>query len=240
MIMREILPILEALGLGDITTPAQREQLAVFAGALAEKNKVMNLTGITDPEGIALRHFYDSLAAPALERIPQGARIVDVGTGAGFPGLVLAIARPDLHVTLLDSQKKRLLFLEEVLSAAGVKNAVTAWGRAEDAGRDPAFRETFDVAVARAVAAMPVLAEYLAPFVKVGGSLLAWKGEAVRDEWDGARRALSRLGMSAPEALPYALPGLDASFVIVAARKSAPTPKAYPRKAGTPSRSPLG
>ena len=200
--MQEILPVLEKWRIAEDCTPRQREQLAVYAGLLAEKNQVMNLTGITDPEGIALRHFADSLAAPALAAIPQGAKVVDVGTGAGCPGLVLAIARPDIHVTLLDSQRKRLLFLEEVLAAAGIGNAVTSWSRAEDAGRNAALRESFDVAVARAVAAMPVLAEYLAPLVRVGGRLLAWKGDAVREEWDAAQKALARLGMEPPQALP--------------------------------------
>ncbi len=238
--MQEILPVLEKWRIAEDCTPRQREQLAVYAGLLAEKNQVMNLTGITDPEGIALRHFADSLAAPALAAIPQGAKVVDVGTGAGFPGLVLAIARPDIHVTLLDSQRKRLLFLEEVLAAAGIGNAVTSWSRAEDAGRNAALRESFDVAVARAVAAMPVLAEYLAPLVRVGGRLLAWKGDAVREEWDAAQKALARLGMEPPQALPYTLPGMEASLVIVSSRKTSPTPRAFPRKAGTPARSPLG
>ena len=171
------------------------EALDIYAHRLQEANKVMNLTAVDDDEGIAKRHFLDSLRPLALGWIDEGARVVDVGTGAGFPGMPLAIARPDLRVTLADSLNKRVEFLKGVVETLGIGDRVQViWIRAEDLGRSPEHREQYDFACARAVAAMPTLAEYLLPMVKQGGHMLCWKGPSLPEELTAAQRALDILG----------------------------------------------
>lgn len=210
----------------------QLEMFDTFFRLLVEWNEKMNLTAITEKTDVAKKHFADSLAA--LPLIPNGAHVIDVGTGAGFPGVPLLIANPTIELTLLDSLNKRLTFLETLLKELGL-HAELVHARAEDGGRDPKLRERFDLAVTRAVAPLPVLVELTVPFVKVGGRSIAYKGDAA-EELSGAKAALHLLHASA-EVRPIESEIGARSLVILT--KDAPTPKLYPRKAGTPSKKPL-
>lgn len=231
---------LAVLGAGtDAGTP---ERLARYHAMLCEWNERMNLTGDTDFSVALDRHYMDSLAPLRLEgAFGFGARVIDVGSGAGFPGLPLAIARPDLRVTLLDALGKRVNFLRAVTQALGLENVSVIHARAEDGARDPALRERFDLAVARAVAPLPVLCELLLPFVAVGGRMLCYKGPSATEELAGGARAARLVGGGVPEALAVEVPGRpDWRHVVIACRKEAKTVRQYPRKAGTPGRAPLG
>lgn len=230
----------EGLGLSDEMLRA----LDTYAAMLVKTNEVMNLTNITDDEGIAVRHFIDSLTLVPYIREEQKRAgredlcIIDVGTGAGFPGIVLKIAVPDIRLTLLDSLQKRLSFLDEVSSALGLENVKTIHGRAEDAGHDPSLREKYDVSCARAVANLPVLCEYCLPFVSKGGAFLAMKGN-VDDEEKASGKALKILGGEKERTDRFLLPGTDMNRSIVVVRKMRSTPSRYPRQAGKPSKNPL-
>lgn len=223
---------------------SQLDALVTYAGMLVKTNEVMNLTNITDDEGIAVRHFVDSLTLVPfiLEEQKKAGRedisVIDVGTGAGFPGIVLKIAVPKIRLTLLDSLQKRLNFLDDVSSALSLADVKTVHGRAEDAGHDAALREKYDVSCARAVANLPVLCEYCLPFVKTGGAFLAMKGN-VDEEEKASGRALQVLGGKKEKVDRFLLPGTDMNRSIVVVRKSKPTPNAYPRQAGKPSKKPL-
>ena len=207
----------------------------VYAGMLVETNKVMNLTGITEPDEIVTKHFIDSLELLRYCDIPQGASVIDVGTGAGFPGVPLLIARRDIKLTLLDSLQKRLGFLQEVLDACNLE-AQLVHARAEDAGQDACLRETFDIATARAVAKLNVLGEYTLPFVKVGGCLLALKGNG--ENTDDSRAAIETLGGEITEETSYELPNGDRR-IIVYVKKISQTPTQYPRKSKKITANPL-
>lgn len=218
------------------------EQVAQFNRyyeLLVDWNTRMNLTAITEPKDVAVKHIIDSLTAydPALMK--PGATLIDVGTGAGFPGLPLKIFAPELKLTLVDSLAKRVNFLETVAGELGLKGVRCIHGRAEDLARDKKHRERYDVACARAVARLNVLAEYLMPFVRPGGTLLALKGRSYQEEADEAEKALKILGGGLVEIRPVKLPGLDDARAILTVKKKKPTPKAYPRKAGTPAKKPL-
>ncbi len=221
-----------AAALGAMVDDTAAERLDIYARLLVEWNEKMNLTAITDPEGIVLKHFVDSLTAlPLLPKTPFS--LVDVGTGAGFPGLPLAILRDDMQLTLLDSLNKRLLFLEEVCRAVGV-SAVRVHARAEEGGRNPALRDSFDVATARAVAGLPVLCELCLPFVKVGGRFLALKGPDAPREQQEAARAVQKLGGRFAAGRTVALPdptseGGTAERHILVIEKTAATPSKFPR-----------
>lgn len=216
-------------------------KLALYLSLLREWNARMDLTNVAEDEEWIDRHLCDSLIPLAFEgMIPGAGRVIDVGTGAGFPGLPLALARPDLSFVLLDSQQKRLDFLAAVIDVTGAANVQLLHSRAEDGARMKLYRERFDLAVARAVAPMPVLAEYLLPYVRVGGSALCWKGPALADEWESGRRAAFLLGGKALDPVPVRIPGRDWHHCLLRIRKDRTTPAAYPRKAGTPARSPLG
>lgn len=199
---------------------------------LLEWNARMNLTAITRKEDVASKHFIDSLAAEPY--LAENAKVIDVGTGAGFPGVPLLIVRPDLKLTLLDGLNKRILFLEAVLQELGL-TAKCVHMRAEDAGQDTLYRGKFDAALTRAVSALPVIAELTLPLVKVGGISVAYKGDAA-EELKNSRDALHLLHAEAEAADVSA--GYGARTLVVL-RKTAPTPKAYPRKAGTPAKKPL-
>ena len=218
------------------------ERLAAYHLLLADWNTRMNLTGDTDFETALSRHYLDSLAPLAMEGVfPAGASLIDVGSGAGFPGLPLAIARPDLQVVLLDSLNKRLQFLSAVVERLGLTNVRLVHARAEDAGRDPLLRERFDIAVARAVAPLPVLCELLLPFVRVGGHMACYKGPAAQEEWQAASRAAKLLGGGECAVRPVVLPTQpDWQHTLITCPKVQKTLRQYPRKAGTPSRQPLG
>ncbi len=209
-------------------TEEQYAQLEKYAALLVEWNEKMNLTAITDPEGIAIKHFLDCLAYLKRANIPQGAKVADVGTGAGFPGVVLKIARPDIKLTLIDSLQKRLNFLSTVLSELGLKaNLVHA--RAEDAGHDKALRESFDLVTARAVANLAVLSEYCLPLVKVGGVFAPMKTAEVAEELKNAAAAAKTLGGEILDPVLYELPvagGRSVAFI----KKLSPTPPKYPRQ----------
>lgn len=216
------------------------EMLQLYLEMLKDWNNRMDLTAVTEDVETVDRHFADSLTVLKTGLIGEGARLIDVGTGAGFPGLPLAMARPDLRVTLLDGQRKRLNFLEAVCEAAGVANAVTLHARAEDGGRRKELRERFDIATARALAPANVLCEYLLPFVRTGGLALCWKGPSLKDELQSGRRAAHLLGgrLEAPVSCP--VEGRDWEHLILPVRKTEHTPALYPRKAGTPKGKPLG
>ncbi len=231
----------------EICVPLTAETILSFrryAEMLKEKNKVMNLTAITDDEGIAMKHFIDSLTIASFidseqEKIKgRSLSLIDVGTGAGFPGLPLKINKRDLDLTLLDSLAKRLSFLEEVASELSLDNIKFVHSRAEDAGRDARYREKYDVATARAVANLPVLCEYCLPFVRKGGCFIAMKGK-LDEELKNADRAISLLGGKIETIKEFQLPGTDADRTIVVIRKVKETPKRYPRQAGKPSKDPI-
>lgn len=215
----------------------QMDRFGLYAEMMVAWNENVNLTAITDDEGIAVKHFVDSLTV--LPWVPKGSTVVDVGTGAGFPGIPFAVVRSDLQVTLLDSLDKRVRFLESVTKGLGLKNVRTQHGRAEDFGRKAGWRENFDVAVARAVAGLPVLLEYCLPFVRIGGLFLAMKGTDMKEEANASGRALQVLGGRIVEIRSFLLPGTDMERNIVVVEKIKPTPKGYPRKSGRPSREPI-
>ncbi|MEG1524477.1 MAG: 16S rRNA (guanine(527)-N(7))-methyltransferase RsmG [Clostridia bacterium] len=216
----------------DLTTE-QLEQFQIYFEMLVDWNTRMNLTGITKPEEVAKKHFADSLAA--LPLIGNNASVIDVGTGAGFPGIPLLIANPSLKMTLLDGLNKRILFLEAVLDKLGL-TAACIHMRAEDAGRSPRYRERFDVATTRAVASLPVLTELTVPLLKVGGKSIAYKGFAA-EELIASKGALHLLHAAAER---IEIPADYGERTLVVITKKEPTPKAYPRKAGTPEKNPLG
>ena len=206
-----------------------------FYELLMEWNKKMNLTAITDEQEVVYKHFADSIAPMGL--IKSNASCIDVGTGAGFPGIPLMIMRSDIKLTLLDSLNKRLIFINEVLRELGLsQRAVTLHARCEDAARMDAHRDRYDIALSRAVASAPVLIEWTAPFVKTGGMSLMYKGVQADEELRLAKNALDKLNCTA-QLISY-----NASWgdrYVIAAKKLKPTPKAYPRKAGTASKNPL-
>ena len=216
-----------------------------YAELLDQKNAVMNLTAITDFRDVVHKHFLDSCAPARLAWFPpkgEGASLIDIGSGAGFPGIPLKILYPELQVTLLDSLQKRVNFLNEVIESLGLTGIRAIHARAEDGARREDLRERFDIAASRAVAALPVLAEYCLPYVKPGGSFLAYKGSDAAAEAEGAKKAVRILGGDAPELAVFTLPGADGETLgrsLVRIRKTAPTPKKYPRKAGTAAKAPL-
>lgn len=217
------------------------EQLLVYHRMLMDWNTRMDLTAVTEEDEMIDRHLVDSLIALTIpELMPSQGSVIDVGTGAGLPGLPLALALPDVQFTLLDAQQKRLDFLAAVIDALSLKNVTLIHARAEDAGRNPAIREKYDRAVARAVAPLAVLAEYLLPCVRFGGKAVCWKGPALTDELTQGRRAAHLLGAHAEEPIPVQIPGRDWAHVLMPLTKVSSTPKVYPRRAGTPSSKPLG
>lgn len=226
---------LEMMGVAADETALDRFE--AFHAILDEYNARMDLTAVLDEDERVDRHDLDSAAPLAHGLLVQGAKVIDVGTGAGFPGMPLAIARPDLKVTLLDSQRKRCDFLSAVCDELKLPNVTVLHARAEDGARG-ALREQMDVAVARAVAPLNVLAEYLLPYVRVGGRMLCWKGPAVREEMAAGERACKMLGGQA-EGL-YRLPIEGREHYVHSAIKISATARRYPRKSGTPSKDPLG
>jgi len=214
-------------------TDEQCDKFVAYYELLIDWNTRMNLTAITEPEDVVKKHFADSLAA--LPYLKIGASVADVGTGAGFPGVPLLIVRPDLEMTLVDSLQKRIGFLEEVLKTLRI-SATLVHARAEDFGRDPRYRGRFDCTVSRAVANLSVLLELTVPLLKVGGRSICYKGDAT-EELAGAKEALRLLHCGA-NAVP-----VEADYgvrTLLICTKNAPTPKTYPRKAGTPAKNPLG
>ncbi|MBN1179733.1 MAG: 16S rRNA (guanine(527)-N(7))-methyltransferase RsmG [Anaerolineae bacterium] len=215
----------------------------IYYDALVEWNERFNLTAITDFEGVQIRHFLDSLSClPALPHrdIQGGARLIDVGTGAGFPGIPLKIVCPDLSLTLLEATQKKIGFLEHVVGTMGLRGVTFVNRRAEEWGQDAEGRERYDWAVARAVAELPTLAEYLLPLARVGGKVLAQKGENGPAEVHAAERAIHLLGGRVSRLVPVTIHGLAESRYIVVIDKVAATPEKYPRRPGMPAKRPLG
>ena len=211
---------------------AALDRFEIYHRMLGEWNERMNLTSITDPVEVAEKHFADSLAA--LPYLKPGMKVVDVGTGAGFPGVPLLIMEPRLDLTLADSLQKRLTFLDALLKELGL-TAALVHGRAEDLGQNKLYRERFDAATSRAVASLPVLLELTTPFVKVGGTAIAYKGDA-SEELENAKSAAFLLHV---QLRSVALDSPLGKRCLIFADKTAPTPKQYPRKAGTPNKKPL-
>ena len=212
-------------------TENQYEQFQKYFELLAEWNKKMNLTAITDESGVALKHFADSLSLLNFVDIPQNSSLADVGTGAGFPGVVLKIARPDIKLTLIDSLNKRLVFLGEVCAQLGIE-AELIHSRAEDGARDEKLRESFDFAVSRAVARMNVLSEYCLPNVKVGGAFCAMKGAQANEEFKESLNAINTLGGKLEKKYFFELPENGGERAIAVVRKVKNTPQKYPRQSG--------
>ena len=217
-------------------------QLVTYYEMLADWNTRMNLTGDADFDITLGRHFEDSLAPlPISGLFPAGAALIDVGSGAGFPGLPIAIARPDMKVTLLDSLAKRVGFLKAVSQELGLANVECIHARAEEGARSPVLRENFDIAVARAVAPIAVLCELLLPFVRIGGSMICYKGPAAAQELLAGARAAALLGGGGLTVHDVTVPSHpDWEHRVVVSQKQEKTARQYPRKPGTPARSPLG
>lgn len=220
-------------------TQAQIEAFATYNDLLVDWNDKVNLTAITAPQEVAVKHVIDSLTCYDDKFFPPDATVVDVGTGAGFPGLPLKIYRPGIRLTLLDSLNKRLNFLREVVERLGLVGVAVVHARAEEAGRMKDHRDRYMVATSRAVARLNVLAELCLPFVAVGGHFVALKGAQYREELDEAARAIAALGGQVSEVRPVRLPGLDDSRAVIYIRKVSPTPDAYPRRPGLPEKKPL-
>ena len=220
-------------------TAEQIGQFSVYHEMLLDWNTRMNLTALTAPEDVAVKHIIDSLTAYDAALFDGARTLIDVGTGAGLPGIPLAVYAPHLTVTLLDSLNKRVRFLTEVTAAMGLQNVRCIHARAEEAARTVEHRAAYDIVVSRAVARLPVLLEYTLPFVRVGGTLLALKGRAYAEEQKEARRAAEVLGGGRITARPVHLPGLDDVRAILTVTKERQTPAAYPRGGGAPPRRPL-
>jgi 16S rRNA (guanine527-N7)-methyltransferase len=217
-------------------TPNQISAFETYSRDLIIANERVNLTAIRDPGAIALKHFLDSLSVAPLLRGAQS--LIDIGSGAGFPGIALKIALPHLRVTLIEATGKKVVFLNSIISALRLDNIVAIQSRAEDLGHDPKHRERYGVAVARAVAELATLAEYALPFVQLGGIFIAQKGKDVDDEVHRAELAMVTLGGRLREIVPVELPGLERRHLIVI-EKISKTSSDYPRRAGIPERKPL-
>ena len=215
----------------------QKRKFYTFYEMLIEKNKVMNLTGITEFPEVVEKHFLDSIMLGKYVSLEQNLRVMDLGTGAGFPGIPLKIAYPDLEITLADSLNKRIRFLDEVIEELQLTGIHTVHGRAEELARNKAYREQYDLCVSRAVANLSTLMEYCVPFVHKGGRFVSYKSGEVEEEVNNASRACGLLGGKVEQIYRFALKNGGRSFVVV--KKEKQTPALYPRKAGTPSRMPL-
>lgn len=240
--MKKIKDYVELITEGQVLlTDVQLVQFEQYYDRLIEKNKVMNLTAITEREDVILKHFIDSLALARYVKLwEKEYKIIDVGTGAGFPGIPLKIAFPNLQVTLFDSLNKRIKFLQEMIDTLKLKEITAVHGRAEEGARDKNMREKYDFAVSRAVANMAVLSEYCIPFVKVGGYFIPYKTGTVEEEITQGKKAIQILGGKIEKIEKLMLPDSDISRSFVFIKKEKQTPKAYPRKAGTVSKQPLG
>lgn len=221
----------------------QTEQFILYYEMLIEKNKVMNLTAITEFDEVMKKHFIDSLSlvkAYDVKNLENGISVIDIGTGAGFPGIPLKIVYPNLKMTLMDSLNKRVTFLNEVIDALGLEQIDTVHGRAEDYAKLDLLREKYDLCVSRAVANLSTLSEYCLPYVKVGGKFISYKSEKILEEMKSAEYAINILGGKVEEQFAFMLPDSDIYRNLFVIKKHRATPKKYPRKAGVASKSPLG
>lgn len=225
--------------LGITLDEIQKKQFTDFYEYLVEKNKVMNLTGITEFQEVLIKHFLDSLACVKAVDMSRIKRIMDIGTGAGFPGVPLKIAFPHLEACLLDSLKKRVNFLEETFQMLKLENITAIHGRAEEYAKNKQYRETYDLCVSRAVSNLATLSEYCLPYVKTGGYFISYKSGTVQEEVEQAQKAVKILGGKIQNVVYFQLPDseIQRSFVVIEKIKA--TPGRYPRKAGTPLKEPL-
>lgn len=224
----ELKALLKAEGLN--APPYFAEKLLHFERLLLETNRVMNLTAITEPWDMMKKHYWDSIYPLSQGWIGRGQRIIDVGCGAGFPSLPLKLMEPSLDFTLMDSLEKRLRFLNRVIAELQLEKIQTCHQRAEAAGKDPLYRERYDIAVSRAVAELPKLCEYCLPLIRPGGALIAYKGAGAQEELSRAQSAVYKLGGKAEQLLQYTLPGEEDRRALILIRKERPTPKQYPRQ----------
>lgn len=227
----------DAAKLGISVTDEMLSRFEKLAFLLVEQNKTMNLTAITDPDGIAVKHFADSISALSAADFPQGAKVLDVGTGAGFPSIPLLIARPDLDMTMIDSTAKKLKYVSSAVESLGL-TAEVLHTRAEEAGQNKEYREKFDIVCSRAVAALNVLCEYCLPFVKVGGVFLAMKGAKAQEEIADAKAAIKTLGGKIIDEKSFTLSdGGERTIVVI--KKISQVPPKYPRVSAQIAKKPL-
>jgi 16S rRNA (guanine527-N7)-methyltransferase len=226
--------------LGIALSERQIEQFISYKKLLIEWNEKINLTAITEDKEVITKHFLDCLTVNKVLDMSSVDNLLDIGTGAGFPGMVIKIAFPHIQVTLVDSLNKRIVFLEEVIKQLGLQEILCIHGRAEDIGKKKDFREKFTVCASRAVANLAVLGEYTLPFVKIGGYLIALKGQNVHEEMEIGERSVEILGGAIEEIIDTQVPFTDLNHNVVKIKKISPTPKRYPRKAGEPTKNPLG
>lgn len=217
----------------------QKQQFQRYYELLTEWNKVMNLTGITDYDEVNEKHFVDSLSIVQAVDIEHIKTVIDIGTGAGFPGLPLKIVYPHLHVVLLDSLNKRVKFLNTVIEELGLEKIETLHGRAEDYARQENYREQFDLCVSRAVANLSTLSEYCIPYIRVGGIFISYKSGSIEEELQTSQKAVKILGGVIEETVKFQLPGTEIGRSFVKIKKEEKTKKKYPRKAGLPSKEPI-
>ena len=225
--------------LGIALDEIQKKQFTDFYEYLVEKNKVMNLTGITEFQEVLVKHFLDSLACVKAVDMSRIKRIMDIGTGAGFPGVPLKIAFPHLETCLLDSLKKRVNFLEETFQMLKLENITAIHGRAEEYAKNKQYRETYDLCVSRAVSNLATLSEYCLPYVKTGGYFISYKSGTVQEEVEQAQKAVKILGGKIQDVVYFQLPDSEIQRSLVVIEKIKATPGRYPRKAGTPLKEPL-
>ena len=225
--------------LGITLDEIQKKQFTDFYEYLVEKNKVMNLTGITEFQEVLIKHFLDSLACVKAVDMSRIKRIMDIGTGAGFPGVPLKIAFPHLEACLLDSLKKRVNFLEETFQMLKLENITAIHGRAEEYAKNKQYRETYDLCVSRAVSNLATLSEYCLPYVKTGGYFISYKSGTVQEEVELAQKAVKILGGKIQIVVYFQLPDSEIQRSLVVIEKIKATPGRYPRKAGTPLKEPL-
>lgn len=220
--------------------PEQMEAFELYYRELIIWNERVSLTAIANYEEVQVKHFLDSLSClQVLTSIPPQARYIDIGAGAGFPGVPLKLVHPQIKLTLLEATGKKVRFLEHIVAMLGLREVDIVRGRAEEVGQQPAHRERYEVALARAVAEMPILLEYALPLLTLGGMFVAQKGMEIEDEVEAAQAAMKLLGGQMKEVRAVHLPGLEAPRHLVVVEKVAPTPQKYPRRAGIPAKRPL-